>query len=113
MAEELVKEEVVEEAPKKKRGRPKKSETAAETAVTEETTPEVVAEEPVVETVAEEPVAEEVAVEPTVEIPVEIVTAEPTKAEVVIPFAAKEAPNFYAARANSPFNGTTISRVFR
>ena len=41
MAEELVKEEVVEEAPKKKRGRPKKSETAAETAVTEETTPTI------------------------------------------------------------------------
>jgi hypothetical protein len=109
MAEELVKEEVVEEAPKKKRGRPKKSEA---TPVTEETTSEVVAE-PVAETVTEEPVTEEVAVEPTVEVPVEIVAAEPTKAEVVIPFAAKEAPNFYVARANSPFNGTTISRVFR
>lgn len=107
MAEELVKEEVVEEAPKKKRGRPKKSETTEATPVAEETT------EPVAETVTEEPVTEEVAVEPTVEAPVEIVTAEPTKAEVVIPFAAKEAPNFYVARANSPFNGTTISRVFR
>ena len=102
--EEEVKEEVVEEAPKKKRGRPKKTETTEETPVVEEATPEEV---------TEEPVTEEVAVEPTVEVPVEIVTAEPTKAEVVIPFAAKEAPNFYAARANSPFNGTTISRVFK
>lgn len=112
MAEELVKEEIVEEAPKKKRGRPKKTETTEATPVAEETTPEEVAE-PVAETVTEESVTEEVAVEPTVEVPVEIVTAEPTKAEVVIPFAAKEAPNFYVARANSPFNGTTISRVFR